>query len=234
MHIKILGTRGEIEPTLPRHSRHSGVLVDGKLLFDVGEKEYLDYKPEAVFITHLHPDHAFFITQFSPLESKIYAPEESRDARVNVLAELLELESYKITPVPTHHSKLVKSQAYLVEKGGQRLFYTGDVIWIDKQYHSLLKNLDLVITDGSYLRKGGMIRMDKETGQLYGHGGIPNLIHLFAPFTKQMLFVHFGSWFYRDTEAANEKLAELGKENGVTITAAYDGMEFNLEDMAKD
>jgi glyoxylase-like metal-dependent hydrolase (beta-lactamase superfamily II) len=233
MHIRILGTRGEIEPTAPRHSKHSGVLIDGKLLFDVGEKEFLDYKPEAVFITHLHPDHAFFVRKFSPFESKTYAPEESRDTRVNILTEPLQLDSYKVTPVPTHHSKLVKSQAYLIEKDGQRLLYTGDVIWIDKEYHPLLEGLNLVITDGSYIRKGGMIRKDKETGALYGHGGIPNLVHLFAPFTKHILFVHFGSWFYKDAEAAKKKLAELGEENGVSVTPAYDGMEFDLKDLTK-
>ena len=61
MKLRILGTRGEIKSSAPRHSKHSGVLIDGKLMLDVGEKEFLDLKPGCVFITHLHPDHAFFI-----------------------------------------------------------------------------------------------------------------------------------------------------------------------------
>jgi glyoxylase-like metal-dependent hydrolase (beta-lactamase superfamily II) len=61
MNIKILGTRGEIKVSAPYHSRHSGVLIDNTLLLDCGEPEFLDYKPQAILITHLHPDHAFFV-----------------------------------------------------------------------------------------------------------------------------------------------------------------------------
>jgi ribonuclease BN (tRNA processing enzyme) len=61
MNIHVLGTRGYIRPSAPRHSRHSGVLIDGALLLDCGEKEFLTHKPKYILITHLHPDHAFFV-----------------------------------------------------------------------------------------------------------------------------------------------------------------------------
>jgi glyoxylase-like metal-dependent hydrolase (beta-lactamase superfamily II) len=60
MKIEILGTRGEIKNLKPYHAKHSGVFIDNDLLFDLGEKEYLKLNPEHIFITHLHPDHAFF------------------------------------------------------------------------------------------------------------------------------------------------------------------------------
>jgi len=50
---------GEIRKSCPYHSKHPGVLIDEKILLDIGEEEFLKYKPEYVFITHLHPDHAF-------------------------------------------------------------------------------------------------------------------------------------------------------------------------------
>ena len=59
MKIKILGTRGEIKVSAPKHSNHSGILADGKIMFDVGEKKFLSLDPKYIFITHLHPDHAF-------------------------------------------------------------------------------------------------------------------------------------------------------------------------------
>jgi len=31
-----------------------------------------------------------------------------------------------------------------------------------------LGKLDMVITEGSFLRKGGMLRKDKDTGQIFG------------------------------------------------------------------
>lgn len=233
MKIKILGTRGEIEPTLPKHSKHSGVLIDDKILFDLGEKEFLKYKPKAIFITHLHPDHAFFVLK--PEEAKInipiFAPEKLKAGpEIKIIDKKIKIDDYAITPIPTHHSKLVVSIAYLIEKKPNKVLYTGDVIWINKEYHHLLQNLDLVITEGSFVRKGGMIRRDK-SGKLYGHAGTPNLIRLLSPFTKNILFMHFGSWFYDDTEKAHQKIAKLGEENKIKTIVGYDGMKIDAKDL---
>lgn len=233
MQIKVLGTRGEIKAPAPRHSRHSGVLIDNTILLDLGEKEFLEYKPKSIFITHLHPDHAFFITgEKLNTDIPVYAPEPSRESeKVIPISDPIQLESYRITPVPTHHSKLVKSTAYLIDNGEQKLLYTGDMIRINKEHHHLLTGLKLVITDGSYLRQGGMVRKDKETGQLYGHNGIPDLINLFQHFSRHILFIHFGSWFFKDIEEAREKLERLGKSRGTKIHIGYDGMEIDLDQL---
>ena len=61
MNLKILGTKGEIDKSLPRHSKKSGVLIGDELLIDIGEKQYLKYCPKWILITHLHPDHAYFM-----------------------------------------------------------------------------------------------------------------------------------------------------------------------------
>jgi glyoxylase-like metal-dependent hydrolase (beta-lactamase superfamily II) len=226
MHITVLGTRGEVAESAPFHSRHSGILIDETLLFDLGEREFLDERPDHIFITHLHPDHAFFVTGPASFDIPVSGPEAYDDAvTVTVIDGPAYLGPYTITPVPTHHSKLVKSAAYLVRKGGESLLYTGDLIWINREYHTLFDPVDLVITDGSLIRKGGRIRRDPETGVLYGHNGIPDLVRLFAPYTTRILFVHFGSWFYEDIEAAREKIAALGEEYGVSVSAAHDGME---------
>lgn len=79
MKIKILGTRGEIVSSSPYHSHHSGILIDDVLLFDCGESQFLNNKPQYIFITHLHPDHAFFVRHPSTrldLEMPIFAPEK--------------------------------------------------------------------------------------------------------------------------------------------------------------
>ncbi|NYT17662.1 MAG: hypothetical protein GKC06_06635 [Methanomicrobiales archaeon] len=231
MHLTVLGTRGEVEESAPSHSRHSGILIDGTLLFDIGEKEYLDIRPDHIFITHLHPDHAFFITDPAPVDVPMYGPEAYEDTvTVTMMNAPVSLGPYTITPIPTHHSKLVRSAAYLVRRGEESLLYTGDLIWINREFHHLFDPVDLVITDGSLIRKGGRIRRDAETGTLYGHSGIPDLVRLFAPFTSRILFVHFGSWFYEDIDAAREKIAALGEEYGVSVRAAHDGMELETAD----
>lgn len=233
MKIKILGTRGEIEESLPYHSKHSGVLIDEKLLLDLGEKEFLKYRPKWILLTHLHPDHAYFVRrkaeEIPPDQIPIYAPESFKKVpNMHILQKQIDLSSYSITPIPTHHSKLVKSQAYLIKKGKQSILYTGDLVWINKEYHDLFDQVDLVITEASFLRKGGMIRRDKETHEIFGHNGIPNLIDLFKKHTKHILFIHFGSWFYQDTKASKKKLIALGKEKGIRSIIGHDGLKLDL------
>lgn len=259
MNLKILGTRGEVKESAPRHSKHSGVLIDGQILLDLGEKEYLNYRPKAIFITHLHPDHAFFIREPTSIDVPVYAPEVHKNAKIEVPHGPISLDAYRITPFPTIHSKKFLSMGYVVEKkeemkgraegetegrtGGKKeegakegkkdwkLVYTGDLIRINKKHHHLLENADLVITDGSHLRKGGRVFRDKETGQIYGHTGIPDLVNFFKAFTASILFLHFGSWFYEDVPESVKRIKETGKERGVNVIAAYDGLELNLSDL---
>lgn len=101
------------------------------------------------------------------------------------------------------------------------------MIWIEKKYHKLLEGLDVVITEASFMRKGGMVRK-KESGAIYGHAGIPNLIHLFKKFTNTMIFMHFGAWFYKDIPKARRTFAKLAKQNGIEIIVGYDGLAIEL------
>jgi glyoxylase-like metal-dependent hydrolase (beta-lactamase superfamily II) len=228
MKVKILGSRANIEISEKHYSQHSGSLIDEKILLDLGERDYLDLQPEYIFITHLHPDHAFFINnKNSGIDVPVYAPESSKKLNVTVLKESLKVDDYRVTPIPTHHSKLVESQAYLVEKISKRILYTGDIIWINKEHHEKIKDLDLVITDASYLRKGGLVRKDMETGRLYGHNGIPDLVNLFKGFTNNIIFMHFGSWFYKNIEKSKEKIRGFSEDN-LVVEPAYDGFEVEV------
>ncbi|KTD15867.1 MBL fold metallo-hydrolase [Legionella israelensis] len=233
MKIKILGTRGEIEPSAPYHSHQSGVLVENKLLFDCGESEFLQYHPDVIFITHLHPDHAYFVREpgkEADIKIPLYAPETFKGkVNVQVLDCKKEIDSFEIIPIPTHHSHKVKSQAYLIKKNKEKILYTGDMIWINREHHQLLTDLDLVITEASFIRKGGRISKHKESEKLYGHTGIPNLLKFFNPFTKHICLVHFGSWFYKDIEKSRKKLKEYSKAFNIHIHVGYDGMELNTQ-----
>lgn len=230
MNVRILGTRAKIDASAAKHSNYSGVLLNDEILLDIGMKKYLEYNPEYIFITHLHPDHAFFVEEKeTTLDIPVYAPEihEESSVAVEVIDDEMNVNGYNVTPIPTHHSKLVESQAYVVEKNSTRLLYTGDIIWIDKKYHDTIMDLDLVITDGSYYRKGGLVRKDKETGALYGHTGIKDLVSLFKDFTDNIVFTHLGSWFYHDIDESKQKIRELSCDK-LEVDVAYDGMEINL------
>lgn len=225
MKIKVLGTRGEIKPVKPFYSKHSGILINEELLLDLGGKEFLEYKPKWILITHLHPDHAFFTREKIKLKQKnVFGPEKNKYLKITVKKGKFKIGKYEITPIPTHHSRLFQSQAYRIDDGQKSILYTGDLIWIDKKYHHLLKNLDLIITEASFFNEGGMIRRDKITGKIWGHNGIPDLIHLLKRFTKKILLVHFGKWFLDDIKKGKEEIKNLAKKEKIEILTGYEGM----------
>ena len=232
MRLKILGTRGEIDQTAPYHSRHSGILIDGALMVDLGEREFLDREPQAVLITHLHPDHAYFVragAERPPAGLPIFAPEGTKDYALTVLDRPEAIAGYSVRPVPSHHSLKVRSQAYLIARGATKILYTGDLVWINKEFHPLFEGLDLVITEASYFRKGGLVIRDKTTGQIYGHTGVPDLVRLFRDYCRRIVLVHFGGWFYRDIGEARAAIGELGRRNGIVLEAGRDNQEIVVE-----
>lgn len=231
MKIKTLGTKAQINQSAKGHEKYTGLLLDNKILIDAGDASYLDYQPAAIFFTHLHPDHAYFMWNndsfYSPVPA--YAPElPESDSNIQVINQPVQFEDYKITPIPVIHSLKMKSYGYLVENGANcRVFVSGDIAWIEKQYQEKLTYLDLVITDGSTIKKTGMIRRDKKSGQIYGHNGIPELISIFEKYTSHIIFIHLGEWFMKDPEHGAQKIKDLAGE-GQNFEVGSDGEEFNI------
>jgi L-ascorbate metabolism protein UlaG (beta-lactamase superfamily) len=227
MRLKILGTRGNISPSAPGYVRHSGILVDARILLDLGETAYLRYRPHHIFITHLHPDHAAFPRTGVVRDAEIHLPEPTRKLPgARVMSGPVRSGSYRIVPVPTVHSLKVRSVGYVIEKGRRRVFFSSDLVSIERRYHRRLGRLDLVITEGSYMRRGGLVRTDAASGRPFGHAGIPNLIEFFRPFTARIIITHFGSWFYKDIAASIRQIASLG--DGVRTSAARDGLVVDI------
>jgi ribonuclease BN (tRNA processing enzyme) len=230
MKITILGTRGEIEESAPYHSKKSGVLLNNTILLDCGDARFLAYKPAYILITHLHPDHAYFARHHEKpnIDIPIYAPEKYNKLNVHITNKPFKIDDYKITPIPTIHSLKVKSNAYLIEHKRKKVLYTGDMIWIEKKYHHAIENVDLVITEASFIRKGGLIRRKEDKDNIYGHTGVPNLINFFKKFTDTILFIHFGAWFYKDIKQARKNFAKLARDNQIAIIVGYDGLEIKI------
>jgi ribonuclease BN (tRNA processing enzyme) len=228
MNVKFLGTKANIETSKPYHAKHSGILIDSHVLFELGERSFLHYSFEFLFFTHFHPDHAFFIKEKEPFQPSVpcYGPEDHELCKdVEVIRDPVEVGPCRVEPVPTIHSHKVKSQGYILEKNGKRILYTGDVAWILKDYHDRFGTLDLVIADGSFMRKGGMIR--RVDDQIYGHTGVPDLIRMFKMHTQHIIFTHLGNWFVKDAPKGRRKFRDISPEN-LYVEAAYDGKSITV------
>ncbi|MHA6279949.1 MBL fold metallo-hydrolase [Salinimicrobium sp. CAU 1759] len=228
MKIKILGTRGKIEPKAQDHVRHTGFLIDEQILVDIGEPEYMDYRPAAVVFTHFHPDHAFFVPEKEKFTPKIplFGPEAHElIPELKVISGKFEVEDYTFTPIPVIHALKLKSLGYIIEKDKKRLFMTGDVAWIEKANLAEIPLLDLVITEASFINKGGRINRKKD--RIFGHTGVPDLIRLLSPHTKKIAFCHYGEWFFKNSpEESKQQIKALEEE--VELIPAHDGMELEV------
>ncbi len=72
-----------------------------------------------------------------------------------------------------------------------------------------------------------MIRKDKETGSIFGHTGLPDLVKMLKPYTSRMLITHLGSWFLKDTRKGEEAIRQMSDEN-LTVEPARDGQILRL------
>ena len=227
MKIKILGTRGKIKPSAPSHENHTGILIDDRLLIDFGEPQYMEFDPEAIVFTHFHPDHAFFVPEQEIFQPKIslFGPEEHElIPKLNVINESFEWEEYTFTPFPVIHALRLKSLGYIIQKGEKKLMITGDVAWIEKKNLEELPEVDMVITEASYINKGG--RINRKGDAIFGHTGIPDLLRLLSPLSQKIAFLHYGSWFFTDIEKNKEKIRDL--EPSLEIIPTHDGMELEI------
>ena len=237
MKIIFLGTLGEIEEICPGHKKKSGVLFvkDGKkLLVDCGDPSHLETNPDYIFITHFHPDHYLGLENRS-LEiytSKICTRDLPEDLSVKLKTiDSGKLGPFKVQTFPTIHSKKVHSVALKVDN----VLYTSDLIGFSngakEDRDKIFQGVDFVIGDGSFIKKGGMVRRDPDTGEIYGHTGIPNIVKWCEEQNVKALFItHFGEWFTKDPKKGIEKLQSLSKT--LKILPARDGLEVDLSDLA--
>lgn len=228
MKINVLGTRGNVKPFAEGYQKHTGILIDDTLLFDVGEQEYLQTKPKAIVFTHYHPDHAFFAFKNELFRCTIphFGPEHHPLLPdVQVITKEFELEGYHITPISVLHAFKLKSLGYLIQKNNKRVFLTGDVAWIENSQRDKLHNLDLICTEATFIKKGG--RINRKEGKIFGHTGVPDLIRMLSPHTSRILFAHYGQWFFSSDSSGLDMIRALAPE-GVELIPARDGFSIEI------
>jgi phosphoribosyl 1,2-cyclic phosphodiesterase len=236
--LVFLGTRGEIEHRSAAHGRHSALLVRrgrARVMIDcgldwLGEVEAL--QPDAVVLTHAHPDHAAGLRLGAPCP--VYGTAETLQAlrrypieAVSVRPRMpLRLHGLRLEAFPVAHSLRAPAVGYRVSEGQTSFFYVPDVVSISDPREAL-RRLRLYVGDGASLRRP-IVRRRGEA--LIGHASVRDQLGWCAAArVPWAVFTHCGSQLVRrDLATVTAAVEELGQECGVRAEVAVDGLELDL------
>jgi ribonuclease BN (tRNA processing enzyme) len=242
MFLHFYGTKGYVEEESQAHSGHSAFVIESegfRLLCDFGQnrKGWLEkIGPDAVFVSHAHPDHAWGleertklpvyasaitheITKDLPIEARIVL-EPGRPERVGPC---------RLTVFPVVHSVRCPGMAARIETPEGTVVYSGDIVTFE-QPEEALSGAALYIGDGSTL-KGSLVRRHG-SGVLMGHTTVRAQLGWLAKHgVARAVFSHFGKGpIEMGEKALYEEMRELAAEKapGCEVTAARDGLELEV------
>ncbi len=229
--LTFLGTRGEIEESSKKHKYHSSTLFEYKkfrLLIDYGtlQKNKLQkIKPNAILITHAHPDHYIWTKEDNKTKVKIYLTKETLDYgkfkpdnyKIVKLNKKFKLGPFTIFPYRVLHSIRCPAIGFKIFADRKKIIYTGDVVNI-KNKDKILKSTNYYIGDGSCIR-ANLVR--KKGNKIFGHARITTQIYWCKKAKiKNIIFTHLGKETIRDEKKF--------KKEHPNIILAYDGMEMKI------
>lgn len=239
MKLKFLGTRANIEATTRRHRRHSSLEVSyrgRRVMIDCGADwrgELAELRPQAIVITHAHPDHAFGLEDGAPCP--VYATRAAwsqladypvAEKRVLSSERPLEIMGIEFGAFTLEHSTLAPAVGYRIAAGRATIFYAPDVVYIH-QHQSALRGVDLYVGDGATLDRS-LVRRSGES--LIGHTPIrTQLTWCEKELVPRAIFTHCGSQIVKgDERRLGGRLRQMARERGVQAEFAHDGMELVL------
>jgi phosphoribosyl 1,2-cyclic phosphodiesterase len=236
MKLTFLGTRGYIDAATRLHGRHSSLLVTyrrKRVMVDAGEDwlGLLDtIDPDAIVLTHSHPDHAFGLERGAPCP--VWAPAAAwpqidayplPDRRVIPIREPVKVEGITFEAFEVEHSVTFPTVGYRITAGKATVFYSPDLIWI-RERGDALRGIRAYIGDGASLT----IPMVRRRGeQLIGHTKVSTQLGWCAKDgVPRAIITHCGVEIVGPEEREiAEGIVAAGARKGVPTEVAYDGME---------
>ena len=229
--LKFLGTKGEIEESSKIHQYHSSMLIiqdNFRLLIDYGELhkyELSKIKPDAILITHAHPDHYIWTKKDYITNIPIYMTKKTFDygkfkpnnPKIIKEEKLFHIGPFKILGYNVIHSIRCPAVGFKIFVDKKKLVYNPDLIDIINK-ERILNKVDYYIGDGSCIM-ANLVR--KKGEKLFGHTRITTQINWCKEKgIKNILFTHLG----KETLRKEKQFLREHPE----IRLAYDEMELIL------
>ncbi|MFN2386951.1 MAG: MBL fold metallo-hydrolase [Thermoanaerobaculia bacterium] len=245
MKLRFYGTKGYVEEKSPTHAGHSAFTVEHegfRLLCDLGENRKTlmpEIAPDAVYLSHAHPDHAWGLADGAevPVHASAITHEILKDyplpRRVTLQpGSSVRVGPFRLTIYPVVHSVRCPGVAVRILAGKTTVLYSGDIIAFDEPERALA-GADLYVGDGSTLT-GSLVRRHP-SGALMGHTTVRAQLGWLGRYgVRRAVFSHFGKEPIEMGDAAlAEKLEALADEKaaGCRVRAATDGLELSLEEI---
>lgn len=205
--LTFLGTRAAIEEKNEKHFYHSSMLLQSfdnypfRLLIDYGQIHAYDLsilKPDAILITHAHPDHYLWTLQEVNFSIPVYLTQETLNyskysplyPRIFIPYQSLTIGPFHILPYRVIHSIRCPAVGFKIQlPDGKVIVYNSDLIdLISKE--EILPGVDYYIGDGSAVNRN-LVRRKGEL--LFGHTTIPTQINWCKKFgINNIIFTHIG------------------------------------------
>jgi phosphoribosyl 1,2-cyclic phosphodiesterase len=239
--LTFLGTRGCIEARTPRHRLHTALLVahrGGRVMIDCGT-DWADrvgrLHPQAILITHAHPDHAGGIREGSPCP--VYATRDAwegmarfaiarRHRHVVGCRRRRTIAGIGFEAFAVVHSVRAPAVGYRITAGGASVFYVPDALAIPERADALA-GVRLYIGDGASIVRPIVRRRGR---QRWGHAPVrAQLAWCRSEGVANAVFTHCGSQIVAgDERGAEARIRLLGRAYGVETFVAHDGMALTL------
>jgi len=190
-------------------------------------------QPEAIVLTHAHPDHAWGLKNGAPC--RVYATERTwcylkrfplRDRALVEPRTPFSIQDIVFEAFPVEHSLRAPAVGYRITAGRTSIFNVPDLVSIYEQ-HEALSDIRVYVGDGASLRRP-IIR--ESGGSLIGHASVrTQLGWCRQEGVQKALITHCGSQIVgADSRIVNADLRALSLEQGVEARLAFDGFEVLL------
>ncbi len=224
------GTKGEIEEQNKKHHYHSSLILEHRgfrLLIDYGEiqRDLNKIKPNAILITHAHPDHYVWTKKQIQTKIPVYLTKETlnygkfkpENWKIISSGKKFRLESFTILPYNVIHSIKCQTVGFKIFADKKIIVYNPDLVDIVNK-NKILKNVDYYIGDGASIR-ANLVR--KKEGKLFGHARISTQINWCKKAgIDTIIFTHLG-------KETIKKENEFRKKNP-GIIFAHDGLRMDI------